>query len=350
MKKILLHPFFIKLFHWEYWSFNVVYAPIYLYWFILFLRTKSFFFFNTANPTITNGGFLLESKKAIYDLIPSAYYPATLFFTSGISISYIQQKIEESNLQFPLLGKPDIGMRGLAVKKLETWADILNYAKESQVNFLIQEFIPYENEIGIFYYRYPNKMNGEITGIVGKEFLTLKGDGTSTMDALLQLDRRCILQLHTLRATFGSGLQKVLPKDESFLIVPYGNHSRGAKFLDLSNLIDAELTNTIDKVCKQIPGFYFGRMDIRYQSWEELKKGKNFSIIELNGAGSEPTHIYDPKHSIFYAWKEIIRHLHILVKVSNLNHHLKQIPFMGFQEGLKMLKENAQYVKKIQKN
>ncbi len=65
----------------------------------------------------------------------------------------------------------------------------------------------------------------------------------------------------------------------------------------------------IDQICQQVEGFYFGRLDIRYNNWEELKQGKNFSIIELNGAGSEPTHMYDPKHSIFFAWKEIIRHL-----------------------------------------
>lgn len=347
MKKILQQPFFIKLFHWEYWPFNVVYTPIYLYWFILFLRTRSFFFFNAANPTITNGGFLLESKKAIYDLLPSALYPATLFFNNEISAAQVEKKILEANLQFPLLGKPDIGMRGFRVKKLESWEAVFEYVKESKVNFLIQEFITYENEIGIFYYRYPNKINGEITGIVGKEFLSLTGDGLSTMEELLQKDQRCILQLITLRATYGADLQRVLAKEENYLLVPYGNHSRGAKFLDLSKLIEPELTTTIDTLCKQIPGFYFGRMDIKYQSWEELIKGKQFSIIELNGAGSEPTHIYDPKHSVFYAWKEIIRHLHILVKVSSLNHQLKQIPYMDFQKGVKMLKENAKYLKKI---
>jgi hypothetical protein len=31
---------------------------------------------------------------------------------------------------------------------------------------------------------------------------------------------------------------------------------------------------------------------------EELEQGINFSIVELNGA--EPTHIYDPKHSLFF--------------------------------------------------
>src|SRR6266516_4284600 len=118
MKKIILyHPFFIRLFHWEYWPFHIVYGPIYLYWFWLCLKARSFFFFNTSNPTIRNGGFLMESKKEIYDLIPSQYYPKTLFFKAGSSVYKVLKDIENQKIKFPLIGKPDIGMQGLAVKK-----------------------------------------------------------------------------------------------------------------------------------------------------------------------------------------------------------------------------------------
>ena len=101
-------------------------------------------------------------------------------------------------------------------------------------------------------------------------------------------------------------------------------------------------------MCKQIPGFFFGRLDIRYNHWEELREGINFSIIELNGAGSEPTHIYDPAHSIFYAWKEIIRHLHILYKISIRNHRNHKVPFLPYSDGWKMFKDNKAYVKMIE--
>jgi hypothetical protein len=347
MKKIIQHPFFIKLFNWEYWPFNVVYGPIYLYWFWLCIRAKSFFFFNTANPTIKNGGFLLESKKEIYDLIPQQFYPRTLLFQKNISTTELLEQLKISGLEFPIIGKPDIGMRGLAVKKLETIEEVKEYAQQSKVDFLLQEFIRFENETGIFYYRYPDEQYGHISGIVGKEFVAVTGNGKLTIEKLLQKEQRFILQLQTLRDMFGDELLHVLPENETFLLVPYGNHSRGSKFLDDSHLIDKQLTQTIDLVCRQIPGFYFGRMDIRYNTWEELKQGKNFSIIELNGAGSEPTHMYDPKHSIFFAWKEIIRHWHILLKISMQNHKAEQIPYMSLQSGLKMFRENTGYIKMI---
>ncbi|MEQ1676114.1 MAG: hypothetical protein ABL876_05420 [Chitinophagaceae bacterium] len=350
IKKLLYRPFFIRLFNWEYWPFHLVYAPIYLYWLWLCLRSRSFFFFNTANPSIRNGGFLMESKKEIYDLIPSEYYPPTLFFRKGTPGKEILETIHSRQLKFPLVGKPDIGMQGLSVKKLETETELLEYTFTSKVDFLVQEFIPFKNEAGIFYYRYPSVEKGTISGIVSKEFLTVKGDGISSIPELLQQDKRYILQLPVLERTFGKKLDRVLPKGEEFVLVPYGNHVRGAKFTDASHLIDKELMGVIDAVCSQVTGFYYGRLDIRYNTWEELRQGKNFSIIELNGAGSEPTHIYDPKHSVFYAWKEIIRHLNILWKISAINHRQLDKPYMKISDGLQLLKDNKQYVKLITDN
>ncbi len=347
IRKVLYHPFFIRLLHWEYWPFHVVYGPVYLYWFWLCAKARSFFFFNTANPSIINGGFLMESKKAIYDLIPQQYYPKTLLFNAGVNNEKITDSINAEQLKFPLIAKPDIGMQGKAVKKLLTTDELYEYALQSKVDFLVQEFVPYENEVGIFYYRYPDQPKGHISGIVEKEFVTITGDGVSSMETLIQQEKRYILQLRTLRKTYGDQLKHVLKKGETFLLVPYGNHVRGAKFIDVSYLIDEELTDTIDHICRQVNGFYFGRLDIRYQSWEELKQGKNFSIVELNGAGSEPTHMYDPRHSIFFAWKEIIRHWNILARISRINHRLLKKPYMNISAGLEMLKANKRYVKLI---
>ena len=350
LKKLKTKTWFIKLFNWEYWPFTVVYVPIYFYWFWLIIKSRSVFFFNTSNPLINNGGFLMESKKEIYDLIPQQYYPVTLLFKTGSNIDDIIAGMKRNEINFPVIAKPDIGMRGLLVQKIHSEKELANYISNTKVDFLVQDYIDYENEVGLFYYRYPGAAKGNISGIVGKEFLTVTGDGNSTIEELLMKDQRFILQVPVLKETHADTLKIVLKKDEKHLLVPYGNHCRGSKFLDVSNLIDAELENAIDTICRQIPEFYFGRMDIRYKSWEDLKQGKNFSIIELNGAGSEPTHIYDPKHSIFFAWKEIIRHLNILYKISKLNHQQQKMSYMNFSSGMKMLKDNSAYVKIISVN
>ncbi len=348
LKKILHRPFFIKLLHWEYWSFNAVYGPVYLYWFWLSAQCRSFFFFSTSNPSIKNAGFLLESKKEIYDLIPAEYYPPTLFFKAGSGTAVIAAAITIHDLKYPLIGKPDIGMQGLSVKKLENENDVMEYAAASLVDFLVQQFIPFQNEVGIFYYRYPDKKCGHISGIVQKDFLAVTGDGVSTTEQLLNKDKRFILQIETLRREDAAALKTILPAGQKKILVPYGNHVRGAKFTDVTHMADEALTSIIDTVCQQIEGFYFGRMDIRYNTWEELRQGKKFSIIELNGAGSEPTHMYDPKHSVFTAWKQIIKHWNILAKISRINHRRLQMPYMSTAHGLQMFKENKAYIKMIQ--
>lgn len=348
LKKILHTPFFIKLLHWEYWSFNTVYGPIYIFWMLLCIRPRSFFFFNTSNPSIKNGGFLLESKKEIYDIMPQKYYPQTLFFNTGVDSNFLITEVKKSGITYPLIAKPDIGGRGVGVKKVHNNEELIKYAVETKIDFLVQAFIPFENEVGIFYYRIPGEEKGHISGIVEKDFLTVTGDGISTIEQLLKQNKRYLLQLPALQNMYGTQLTKVLDTGEKFLMVPYGNHARGAKFLDVSHWADEALRNVIDHVCKQVPEFYFGRMDLRFNTLEELRAGKNFSIVELNGAGSEPTHIYDPSHSIFFAWKEIIRHWVLLQRISVINHKRLKMPYMSFSEGRKMLKENSEYVKKLE--
>ena len=83
-----------------------------------------------------------------------------------------------------------------------------------------------------------------------------------------------------------------------------------------------------------------------YNSFEELERGENFLLVELNGASSEPTHIYDPKHSLFFAWKELARHIRYMFEISMLNHK-KGIPFLTKKVGFEQLKLDAEMKKKI---
>ncbi len=336
----------IRLFNWEYWSFAMVYSWIFPVWFLLCLRAKSFFFFSTANPTIKNGGFLNESKKDIYSLIPDNLSPRTLHFKSGDDPQQALQLLNDKGLYFPLIGKPDIGGRGRGVKVLELEEEVIGYFNTTKVDFHIQEFISYPNEVGIFYYRMPGETKGKISGIVGKEFLSVTGDGVHTIKAILKKNKRAIMYMDDLEKMYGEYLDTILRTHEKKLLVPIGNHARGAKFLDHSSLIDQQLTDTVDKICRQIDQFYYGRLDIRYNNWEELKQGKNFCIIEVNGAGAEPTHMYDPSHNLFFAWKEIIRHWIILNKISRANHKIGY-KYLSFKEGLKMFKEDKLHSQKL---
>jgi hypothetical protein len=342
--------FFHKLFHWEYWPSQVVYFPIYFLGIFCAIRARSFFFFNAANPTMKNGGFMAESKKEIYDLIPQQYYPKTELIQEKTSFDAVLQILEKSQIKFPFIAKPDIGLRGSAVKKINSIDELKKYSEKANFDFLLQDLIPFENEIGVFYVRFPPDALGEklgkITGIVRKEFLIVTGDGKSSVLDLILQNPRYALQLKVLMKEYGWRLNDVLRIGEKRNLVPYGNHIRGAKFLDDSHLISDKLNAVFNEICLQIDGFYFGRLDVMFSNYEDLENGKNFQIVEVNGAASEPTHIYDPKHSLFFAWKELARHIEYMYKISAQNHK-KGVKYLSYKEGRKQFKLHYEQSSKI---
>ncbi len=293
-----------------------------------------------------NGGFYMDSKIKIYDLIPKQFYPKTKFVKEKLPFDEVVSLLVNSGINFPFIAKPDIGLRGSAVKKIDNVDELKSYHFKADFDYLIQDLIPYENEIGIFYVRFPHEKHGRITGIVAKEFLIVEGDGHSTISALLRANPRYEIQMNALKKEYGRHLKTVLAKGEKKNLVPYGNHARGAKFLDYSHLISPKLTKVIDEMCLQVPEFYFGRMDLMYNSWEELLRGKNFSVVELNGAASEPTHIYDPKHSLFFAWKELARHIGYMFHIS-VENHKRGFPYLSHKVGMEQYRMHLEQSNKI---
>ena len=73
-------------------------------------------------------------------------------------------------------------------------SELKSYLKRNDVDVIIQEFIDYKNECGIFYSReFQIKKSGEISSITLKKFLTIKGDGISTLSKLILNDKRAYL-------------------------------------------------------------------------------------------------------------------------------------------------------------
>lgn len=339
--KLFLH----KLFHWEYWPYQVVYFPVYFQYLFYVLKTRSFFYFNAVNPTIKNGGFFMESKKEIYDLIPQEYYPTTILIEPNEKIESILNKINEAAIEFPLIVKPDIGLRGTAVKKIHNANELEAYFSKANFTVLIQSLIPFKNEIGLFYVKLPNQP-GKITGIVSKEFMILKGNGENTIRELIHQNNRYLMQLDALEMEYQEKLNTILPNSETINLVPYGNHCRGTKFVDASFEITLEMEKTFNSICNQINGFYYGRMDIMFESFEDLAKGKKIKIVEINGAISEPTHIYDPKHSLWFGWKELTRHFHYMYLISKHNHN-NGAKYLSFSEGVTEFKKHNKHYNTI---
>lgn len=169
--------------------------------------------------------------------------------------------------------------------------------------------------------------------------MILKGNGKNTIRELLHQDKRYLIQLDVLEAEYKDKLNHILKKDESINLMPYGNHSRGTKFVDYSHKITPEMIASFNIICNKIEGYHYGRMDIMFNSFEDLAQGKNLQIVEINGAISEPTHMYDPKHSIWFGWKELIRHFHYMYLISKHNHK-NGAKYLSFKEGIHEFKKH----------
>ena len=154
-----------------------------------------------------------------------------------------------------------------------------------------------------------------------KKFLQVVGDGKSTVRTLVQQNPRALMQLDRLAHTLPHLLETIPDLGVQVDLGIVGNHSKGTQFINGSAYIDAELSHTFEEVAQAIPGFYYGRFDIKCRNLDLLKQGKDFKIIELNGICSEPTHIYD-QHNMSYpkALWTIIRHWTLVGKISSMNH------------------------------
>lgn len=310
--KIFIH----KLQHWEYWPMWTLYVPVVPLWAYHAIRNGGFYTFTATNPGIKNGGMYNVGKMSIYELLPPESFPKTILIKDQI-FEQVTDQVDKAGISFPLIVKPDMGMRGILVKKIENTDQLKKYHEQLHLDYLVQEYIDYPNEAGIFYVRIPGTINGKIIGITTKQFMRITGDGQSSIRQLMLENPRFAMQISRLESA--TDLDQIPPKGAKIYLQPIGNHNLGTCFTDGMLHHTQELEQTIDHICRKLPGFFYGRLDLRFNSWEELAKGINFSIIEVNGCLSEPTQIYDPKYSYWNALKEIYRHHHIMFRIAAEN-------------------------------
>ncbi len=322
----------------------LVYLPATFYFIYLSIKARSLFFFSASNPSIETGGMFFESKWQIFKLIPKAYYPSTLYISEQTMLSCILENMLSAGIDFPIIAKPDRGERGWCVKKLHSPAELEAYNAQIPFPFLIQSYVDYPLEFSILYSRNPNCTQGEIVSVTLKKLLSITGDGLSSMDELILRNNRAILQYAKLKHDKNLNLCHVLQPGEERLLVPYGNHALGAMFLNYNHIIDASLLAVFDNISKHIEGFYYGRFDLRCSSIEDLKKGQNISILELNGAGAEPSHIYDPQFRFWDGQKVILQHFNRIYQAA-IENRKKGIGFMSLWDFMKIWKLKRAYKK-----
>ena len=341
-------PFFIKLTQWEHWPTFMFYVPLIPYYLFSALKARRLIFFLTINPAIRYSGNGTESKFTTLSLVPLQYRPKTILIKPDIDFLILETKLKKAQITYPLIAKPDIGFRGYLVKKIDSPEILKDYLSKNKIDILLQEYIDLKNECGILYHRVPGETKGKITSLTLKKFLTTKGDGRTKLSALIKSDKRAKLYYNLLENIHGNAMDKIPKKDEIIKLTVIGNHSKGTQFINGNDLITKELELMFDSISNNIKGWNYGRLDIKYDSFDKLLKGESFKILEINGIISEPTHIYDPSNASYLdALKSIKQHWKIMNRIAIVNHKRFSVPTPKILPYLKELLWLRRYSKKI---
>ena len=300
--------------HWrerlnhEYWPWPLIYLPVFPFALWHAVRTGHGAFFTNVNPGIDLGGFFGERKSEIFARLPVSAYPTTVLVEASTPFHEVEERMRQVQLIIPLIMKPDVGERGtgvMIVRSMDELKALLSVSRQPQ---LLQELVTWPAEFGLMFVKDPTSQRTTLLSITAKTFLSVTGDGRSTVEDLLKRTWRGTKQVTRLRS-YGKELLALIPGEgESLVVEPIGNHCRGTVFRDGRGLVTPELERSLHEVLVRAEGIHYGRLDVRAPSEEALKQGR-FLVMELNGVTSEPGHIYDPSFNIIQCWRELLRHV-----------------------------------------
>ncbi|HEY8512430.1 MAG TPA: hypothetical protein VIL31_10760 [Cyclobacteriaceae bacterium] len=331
---------------WRQWHWLVKYAPLLPVWLWCCIKARNLWFFTTANPRLTFGGFTGESKMEMYKLLPPEFIPKSFLVTRSTPFSTLYRIVTEE-LSFPVAVKPDVGRMGLMFRRINTLEELREYHSVMRADYIIQEFVTYPIEVSVFYYRLPHAARGRVTGFVRKEPLTVTGDGASSLRTLILQSERARHRKNELFARHAAELDVVPSRGERYVLSQAFNLSRGALLIDISHEKDAALLSLFDGLSRQA-GLCFGRYDLKCASLDDLKAGKNFSILEFNGAGAEPHHVYCEGHSLISALRILAHHWQVLCKISIAN-QLGGAEIWGFRDGLNHFIQSEKHFSRLRR-
>ena len=320
-----------KITNWELWPFNVIYAPLGPLWLWYALKARAFWWFTPANPTLAFAGFEGEGKKEMYDLLPEHAYPTTIYVEPTQSFDDIKTLVAEKGLTYPICVKPQVGLKGLLFRKVDSEEKLRIYHERVPVDYLIQSLVEAPMEVSVFYYRYPDQPKGVISGFIQKEMMHVFGDGKHTLWELILLHPKAKHRLEEMRIKHEKMLETILPAGEKYILTHAANLNRGARFTNMKEEIDEQLLDLFDPLSHRC-SWYYGRYDLKCNSIEELKQGK-FIVLEFNGAGAEPNHVYNANYSWFKALKVFAHHWKVLYEIGKYNHKRKGVRYWGNREG-----------------
>lgn len=323
----------MKILDRGYWTSQHFYWQSMYHYLMNGARFRSMTFFSACNPAIDLGGMLYDRKTDIYDLLPQHIVPATTIITSREASRTF---IEQNNLSFPLIVKPNVGLKGFKVYKISDEAELKAFFDENDVHareWLLQEYLDFDKEFSVLFYRYPQRQKVGVSSFIEKTYPYVVGDGKTTLRKLIEAYNNPFLLKENVYKRLAEDLDSVPANGQKVILDYIGNYSRGAKFHSKMEYVSEEMSSMLSSLFQKADGLNFFRIDLKSNSVEDFLRG-DFKVLEINGMKSEPLHIYDDESSFLDNSRIIREHWSIIENITREQMALlKELP--TFRQGIK---------------
>jgi hypothetical protein len=160
-----------------------------------------------------------------------------------------------------------------------------------------------------------SRHEGRIIGLALRYFPRVTGDGRSTVAQLVAADVRARRIARSPRHQCSVPPDSVPAAGQQVRLATIGSTRVGGLYRDGAALITPELVGAIDAIARDMPDFHFGRFDVRFDSLRELGAGRGFTIMEVNGAGSEAIEAWDPGTGVLQGFRMVFAKQRLLFEI-----------------------------------
>jgi hypothetical protein len=280
-----------------------------------------------ANPTLPYGGLPFSPKDKIQDMFENVLAYTVVPFKLSYEHKIMRGIAFAEEFGYPLIVKPNGGHRGIDIHLVENRPELEEVFRDQTWDYMLQQYCPFPHEFGVFYCRMPGDSAGSIVSLTRKVIPTITGNGTSTVESLVESSDA--VNKKAIREAMEPKLGEVPAEGTTIQTLVGASHSRGCIFLDASALVTESLTRRMNEICT-IEGFHFGRLDVRAASLSDFQNGE-FRIIEINGATSEMIHVYDSRISLLEGLTILKRQWSLLFEIAHrCAGRAERIPFFKF--------------------
>ncbi|MEO8135986.1 MAG: hypothetical protein ABI831_18670 [Betaproteobacteria bacterium] len=286
--------------------------PIVAQWIWLSLRYRSITLPSCCNPAITSGGMVGEGKLEYFKIMGPRAMRATATTVSAVadgieSIDAVEMAMKRAGLAYPIVVKPDLGWCGFGVRRIDDRFGLIKYldAYPRGERIVVQQWMDEACEAGVFYMRHPGQQAGQVIGMLLRHFPRVTGDGVHSIAELIAADARAS-RLGRDGASEPCCDATRIPKiGQAVRIAVVASTRVGGMYEDGTALVTTALCQAFDAICHDMKDFHVGRFDVKFKSLASLCAGTGFTIIEVNGAGSEAVHAWDPSLTLRQAYRII---------------------------------------------